>query len=190
MASTYTLEVEQSNINAPFIDGDERPDDPLYLPSTYTGTSFSVDLEFTLTEFSEETPPEGQMVTIEDISSSLLGSYGGISFTDLVPSDPAKKKIRVSGTVTGSSVGGGEFYQFVLDQVGYPIITTTPQQIPNDFLAITRWTIPPVTVELLAQIYKFSADYFDISSGDTLTFDLFMSQYLYWNWIPALAAFE
>lgn len=188
---TYTLEAEQSNITSPYIDGDEKPvADLTYLPSAYAGTVFSVDIEFTLKQFGEDIGPEGTTIPIDNFQSYLISPYTGISFTELTPSLPEKKKLRVSGGITGGSAGSGASYDFVLNQEGYPIINVATNQIPNDFLAITAWYTPTVTKELLNQKYIFSTDVYEFGTGTTVTVEFKMSQYVYWNWTPDLIAFK
>ena len=183
MTITYTLEVSQTPITVPGINGDEKPDaDDSYLSSVYAKTYFEIDLVFTLKSFddlSPEIPPA--IVTLSVLNCELASPYYGVSFTVLTPPEAHQKKIRVSGSVQGGTIGAGELYQIVLDEEGYPVITYAPEQKPNNFLAITRWYIPSVTKELLSLKYIFNA-------GGLVS--LFMNQYVYWGWVPALAAFE
>lgn len=183
MTITYTLEVSQTSITVPFIDGDDKPiGDDSYLSSVYAKTYFEIDLVFTLKSF-DDTVPEGAPGNepISVLDCELASPYFGISFTELTPPETYQKKIRVSGSLQGGTVGAGELYQFVLDEEGYPVTTYAPEQKPNNFLAITRWFIPSVTKELLSLKYTFDADGLD---------SLSMNQYVYWNWYPALIAFE
>ena len=183
MTITYTLEVSQTPITVPGINGDEKPDaDDSYLSSVYAKTYFEIDLVFTLKsfdDFSPEIPPV--FLTLSVLNCTLASPYYGVSFTVLNPPEAHQKKIRVSGSVQGGTAGAGELYQFILDEEGYSAITYAPEQKPNNFLAITRWHIPAVTKELLSLKYIFNADGL---------VSLSMNQYVYWNWIPALAAFE
>jgi len=183
MTKTYSLEVSQTPITVPGINGDEKPDaDNTYLSSVYAKTYFEIDLVFTLKEFDylfPETLP--YPVTLSVLNCTLASPYYGVSFTVLNPPEAYQKKIRVNGTVQGGTAGAGELYQFVLDEEGYPVITYAPEQKPNNFLAITKWFIPSVTKELLSLKYIFNADGLANSS---------MNQYVYWSWVPALVAFE
>ena len=183
MTITYTLEVSQTPITVPGIIGDEKPDaDDSYLSSVYAKTYFEIDLVFTLkssNDLSPEIPPA--IVTLSVLNCELASPYYGVSFTVLTPPEAHQKKIRVSGSVQGGTVGAGELYQFVLDEEGYPAITYAPEQKPNNFLAITRWYLPSVTKTLLSLKYIFNA-------GGLVS--LSMNQYIYWNWSPALTAFD
>ena len=183
MTITYTLEVSQTPITVPGIIGDEKPDaDDSYLSSVYAKTYFEIDLVFTLKSFddlSPEIPPA--IVTLSVLNCELASPYYGVSFTVLTPPEAHQKKIRVSGSVQGGTIGAGELYQFVLDEEGYPAITYAPEQKPNNFLAITRWYLPSVTKTLLSLKYIFNA-------GGLVS--LSMNQYIYWNWSPALTAFD
>ncbi len=188
---SYELLVfSQTVTEAPFIDGDQKPiDDLTFLPSVYTDTSFTVDVEFRLKETSDEAP-EPIYPPMNNFTATLLSPYTGVTFTELTPSDPNYKKLRISGTITGGSVGSGESYEFVLDEAGYPVVTVVPAQIPNNFLALTAWNTPGTTIDDVSPKYMFSTNVLNISTGETITASRPISQYIYWGWIPALAAFQ
>lgn len=194
---TYQLEVTQTAVNVPYIDGDNRPTDDTgntVLYSIYTAVPFTIDLQFTLYEIDVATSIRTAL-PIGDLDYELIGGYTGVTFTLLDTLPLENPRVRVSGSLTGGSVNISETYRFVLDQENYPEVTTTPQQIPNDFLAIVEWIAPSIpngyfliSPNQLTGEYLFTANsYINPSiANDTLS----MTQYVYWNFSPALAAFK
>jgi len=179
--SSYALEIVQTPITVPSILGDFRPiDDPSYLYSVYSGTAFLIYLKFTLKKIDGEVT---ETVAIDSIDVDLPTSVSGLYSTVIDP-NPVEYVISVGGTVSGGLIGT-DSYKFVLDEEGFPVVTTTPQQIPNDFLALVEWLTPTVTYALLSG-YNFTA--IGVDPNDTASYS--MLQYVYWDWVPALNLFE
>lgn len=183
---SYSLYFTKSAITVPSISGDQIPDPPgdeLYLPSVYIGTSFIVDIIFTLKLL------EGDVLTtipIASVNSAFNDiNYTGLSFT-VTDSNPSAYTIRVSGSLSGG-VGGGESYDFVLnDPPAFTRTTNEVNQLPNNFLAIYNWTTPKSISTVLSNVYTFTANGQNAHETSNISF----SQYVYWNWNPALTAFE
>jgi len=194
----YELEIAQTPVNVPYIDGDNRPTDDTgntVLYSVYASTSFTIDLQFTLYQIDEANPLSKTAVQIGELDYGLTGGYTGIAFT-LLDSLPAENpRIRVSGSISGGSINIVENYRFVLDQETYPQVTTTSNQIPNNFLAIVQWYPPfiPNGYFLISPNQSTGGYNFTAKStinpsqnNDTVT----MTQYVYWNYNPSITAFK
>lgn len=195
---TYQLEVTQTAVNVPYIDGDNRPTDDTgntVLYSIYTAVPFTIDLQFTLYAIDDANQLNKTPLQIGTLNYELLGGYDGVTFTLLDTLPAENPRIRISGSLTGGSVNISETYRFVLDEENYPEITVTPQQVPNNFLAIVEWIAPSIpngyfliSPNQQTGEYLFTANSY---SNPTVEKDtLSMTQYVYWNFNPALAAFK
>lgn len=197
--STFQLAATQTPVDVPYIDGDIRPTietaDNVVVYSVYAGVPFTVDITFTLYEISNENPESKTPVQIGNLNYQLIGGYSGITFTLLDTLPAQNPRVRVSGSLTGGIINISETYRFILDQENYPEVTTTPQQVPNDFLAVVQW-IPPsipngyflISPNQGTGEYLFTANGY---SNPTVANDTHsMIQHVYWNYVPALAKFK
>ena len=194
----YELEIAQTPVNVPYIDGDNRPTDDTgntVLYSVYASTSFTIDLQFTLYQIDAADPLSKTAVPIGELDYELTGGYNGITFNLLDSLPTENPRVRVSGSISGGSINIAENYRFVLDQETYPQVITTPQQVPNDFLAIVQWYPPfiPNGYFLISPNQSTGGYIFTARSttnpsqnNDTVT----MTQHVYWNYNPSIVAFK
>jgi hypothetical protein len=170
--------IVKSNATVPTIPNDDY--DVLvsannYLFSVYQNTPFSMDLTFSLFEGPEEFPVP---VPITSVGSSFT-TYSSVAFS-VANTDPYAYKIIVSGNLT--DVVTGETYRVLLDS--YQIVNASPTSLPS-YLAVVGWNLPtsfspPVTIN----------NYSFVVTGDTITENVAMNQYVYWNFNTGLVDFR
>ena len=172
------VSIVKSNATVPSIGGDAIPDpDTYYLYSVYQNVPFSIDLTFSL---DDTTDPENPIpVAITSISRSL-STYGSVSFTT-ISSNPYNYTIRVSGTITNAIPG--EYY-YILQNDNTVTQISAASAPASGYLAIVRWTLPSVFVTLMSNSYQFTINY--VGGSETVN----MSQYVYWNYDPAIVQFQ
>jgi hypothetical protein len=170
--------IVKSNATVPTIPNDDY--DVLvssnnYLFSVYQNTPFSVDLTFSLFEGTEEMPIA---VPITSVNSTFT-TYNSVTFT-IANTDPYAYKITVSGNLT--DVVSGETYRILLN--GGEIVNSSPLSLPS-YLAVVGWNLPtsfspPVTIN----------NYSFVVTGSTITENVAMSQYVYWNFNTGVVDFR
>jgi hypothetical protein len=169
----------------PSISGDLAPEDlEGFMPSSLFGSTYIVDLLF---ELSGITLDEGGMpiegpIPIDSIVSSTP-SKTGITFTVIDP-DPFAYIVRVQGVFNEPTFISK--YNVVLqgETPNSFIILTDITVLPEDFLAIFRWTPPSDFWYLFTSSYNFIVNPGDISETSAT-----LDQYVYWNWNTGLATF-
>lgn len=165
--------IVKSNATVPSISGDAIPEaDAFYLYSVYQNVPFSMDLTFSADDGQDPPSP----IPITSVSSSL-STYGSVSFST-IDTNPYAYKIRVSGTITNAIPG--EYYYILQDDNTIAQVSATA--VPAlGYLAIVRWTLPTSFVTLMTDNYQFV-----LNGYGTVN----MSQYVYWNYDPAITQFQ
>jgi hypothetical protein len=182
---SYTIEITKVNINVPTISGDLKPDEPSdYIASSAVSLPFVVDLTFTL--ILDTSGQEGGGEEEEAITSVVITtpSRTGVSFT-VQDSDPFNYTVRVQGVF--NEVPFNTTYDIVTQgstdrtfDLVQNVQTTEP--FPDNFLAVVRWTPPPVFWFDLSGAYQI------VVNGGVASTSL--SQYVYWEWISGLSNFR
>jgi len=169
--------IVKSNATVPSISGDAIPSpDTLYLYSVYQNVAFSVDLTFSLDDGAEPPLP----IAITSITSSL-STYGSVTFTT-IDTDPYNYKIRVSGTIT-NALSGGDYYT-ILQSINNLVQVPTSGVPAVGYLGVVEWYPPTSFVALISNSYQFTVNH---STGSEV---VNMSQYVYWNYDPAIVQFK
>jgi hypothetical protein len=178
---SYTLDIVKTIIDVPSIAGDLSPDDlDLFMPSSLVGSTYIVDVLFALS-FDDEVSG----VVPEAITQVVATTPGrtGVSFS-VVDSDPFNYTVRVQGAFNEATFVSR--YNVVI-QGATPnsfVTLTDITTLPEDFLAIFRWTPPSVFWYLFTNSYNFI-----VNPGDVSEAEVTLNQYTYWNWNAGLATF-
>jgi hypothetical protein len=177
----YTLEVTKTIVNVPTISGDLAPDDlDGFMPSALLGSNYTVDVLFELEYDDGESGPVPEAIT--QLVATTPGRTG-VTFT-VVDTDPFNYTIRVQGV-----------FAEPLFQSTYNIVTQGPTPnsfiisnnvttLPEDFLAIFRWSPPSVFWFLFTSSYSFVAN-----PGSASETTAILDQYVYWDWNTGLQIF-
>jgi hypothetical protein len=144
-----------------------------YLPSIYQGTTFSIDLTFSI----EYTVFLTTFILPADSATSLFDfSTHGITVTNV-----SNNVIRLSGTYVDAFPD--EYYNFVLKDMSQAILLPTTEE---DFLALIEYNMPnPVTIE---NQYLFDVvgplEYNSPTPTTTVSGDMF--QWIVWKYPPTV----
>lgn len=167
-------------IIVPTIPGDLFPGTSpnTYVYSAYQGIQYEVILTFRILDSSSETPVD---VDIDSMTFSTNG-VSGMTLT-ISNTTPSAYKIRLAGAPQ-SNLDSGTF-SLVLptndDTKPFPTITVPSTGTLPQYIALYDW-VPPVASYVLAEnAYRFRAN------G---TYDLDLSQYIFWSWENGLALFN
>jgi hypothetical protein len=146
-----------------------------YLPSIYQGTTFSIDLTFSI-EYSALLGGVIGTLPAESVTSYFDFNIHGITTTYL-----SNNVIRLSGTYVNAFTD--EYYNFVLKDMSQAILLPTTDE---DFLALIEYNMPnPVTIE---NHYLFDAvgplEYTSPTPTTTVSGDMF--QWIVWKYPPTV----
>lgn len=173
-----SVTIVKSNATVPTIPTDEYEvltSPNTFLFSVYQSLPFSIDLTFSLFDG----PPEALVpVPIVSVNSSF-STYSNVTFT-VANTDPYAYKITVNGNLANVIIG--ESYTLLLENN-----TTTnaaPTSLP-DYVAVVGWNLPiPFSPPVTINNYSF------VITGNTVSQNVTMSQYVYWNFNTGVVDFR
>ena len=165
----------------PTIPGDLVPDGfDGFMPSALLGSNYTVDLLF---ELGFDDGVSGILpYPVSEVVATTPGRTG-VTF-NVLDSDSFNFTLRAQGVLNEPLFQSK--YNIVVEGntpdsfVNITDVTT----LPENFLAIFRWTPPSVFWFLFSDSYNFT-----VNPGDASETTVLLSQYLYWNWNTGLATF-
>ena len=170
--------IVKSNATVPTIPNDNYdvlPSANAFLFSVYQDQPFSMDLTFSLFEGSEEFPVAVPIVSV----NSSFSTYSNVTFV-VANTDPYAYKITVNGNL--ANVITGESYNLLLEDG--TTANASPSSLP-DYVAVVGWNLPiPFSPPVTINNYSF------VVTGNTVTENVAMSQYVYWSFNSGVVDFR
>jgi hypothetical protein len=177
----YNLTATKTIVNVPSISGDLAPNDlDGFMPSALFGSNYTVDVLFEL-EFNDIESG----LSPESITQVVATTPGrtGVTFS-VVNSDPFSYTLRTQGVFT-EPLFESKYNILVQGDTPNSYITLTDiATLPENFLAIFRWTPPSVFWFLFSNSYNFV-----VNPGSASETSIALDQYIYWDWNTGLATF-